>query len=178
RAQDRGPAARPRARKERYRADRGRRGLVPEGDHRDARGEDRPRGRRARRRDRAPRGRRRREPGASGRDRAPHRTSAARAAPGAVHGQRRDDRRCGVLRPPPSRDRDPGRGPQRHEARMTRLEDAIEAARVGATWLGLVSGTLKPWLAFTRGLVVCRAGLTELRWMQQVAERLQKAYAE
>ena len=48
----------------------------------------------------------------------------------------------------------------------------------GATWLGLVSGTLKPWLAFTRGLVVCRAGLTELRWMQQVAERLQKAYAE
>src|SRR5207245_1738032 len=33
----------------------------------------------------------------------------------------------------------------------------------GATWLGLVSGTLKPWLAFTRGLVVCRAGLTELR---------------
>ena len=38
--------------------------------------------------------------------------------------------------------------------------------------------TLKPWLAFTRGLVVCRAGLTELRWMQQVAERLQKAYAE
>jgi hypothetical protein len=48
----------------------------------------------------------------------------------------------------------------------------------GATWLGLVSGTLKPWLAFTRGMVVCRAGLTELRWMQQVAERLQKAYAE
>jgi hypothetical protein len=48
----------------------------------------------------------------------------------------------------------------------------------GATWLGLVSGTLRPWLAFTRGMVVCRAGLTELRWMQQVAERLQKAYAE
>ena len=48
----------------------------------------------------------------------------------------------------------------------------------GATWLGLASGTLKPWLAFTRGMVVCRAGLTELRWMQQVAERLQKAYAE
>ena len=47
-----------------------------------------------------------------------------------------------------------------------------------ATWLGLLSGTLKPWLAFTRGMVVCRAGLTELRWMQQVAERLQKAYAE
>ncbi len=48
----------------------------------------------------------------------------------------------------------------------------------GATWLGLVSGTLKPWLAFTRGMVVARAGLTELRWLQQVAERLQKAYAE
>ncbi len=47
-----------------------------------------------------------------------------------------------------------------------------------ATWLGLLGGTLKPWLAFTRGMVVCRAGLTELRWMQQVAERLQKAYAE
>ncbi len=46
----------------------------------------------------------------------------------------------------------------------------------GATWLGLVSGTLKPWLAFTRGMVVARAGLTELRWLQQVAERLQKAY--
>lgn len=48
----------------------------------------------------------------------------------------------------------------------------------GATWLGLVSGTLKPWLAFTRGMVVARAGLAELRWLQQVAERLQKAYAE
>ena len=47
-----------------------------------------------------------------------------------------------------------------------------------ATWLGLVSGTLKPWLAFTRGLVVARAGLGELRWMQQVAERLQSAYRE
>jgi hypothetical protein len=45
-----------------------------------------------------------------------------------------------------------------------------------ATWLGLVSGTLKPWLAFTRGMVIARAGLTELRWLQQVAERLQKAY--
>jgi len=45
-----------------------------------------------------------------------------------------------------------------------------------ATWLGLVSGTLKPWLAFTRGMVVARAGLTELRWLQQVAESLQKAY--
>ncbi|HYK97599.1 MAG TPA: hypothetical protein VEU77_04325 [Candidatus Acidoferrales bacterium] len=48
----------------------------------------------------------------------------------------------------------------------------------GATWLGLVSGTLKPWLAFTRGMVVARAGLTELRWLQQVAERLQKSYGE
>jgi hypothetical protein len=47
-----------------------------------------------------------------------------------------------------------------------------------ATWLGLLGGTLKPWLAFTRGMVICRAGLTELRWLQQVAERLQKAYAE
>jgi hypothetical protein len=46
-----------------------------------------------------------------------------------------------------------------------------------ATWLGLLGGTLKPWLAFTRGMVVCRAGLTELRWMQQVAERLQQAYS-
>jgi hypothetical protein len=46
----------------------------------------------------------------------------------------------------------------------------------GATWLGLLGGTLKPWLAFTRGLVICRAGLTELRWMQTVAERLQRGY--
>ncbi len=46
------------------------------------------------------------------------------------------------------------------------------------TWLGLLGGTLKPWLAFTRGLVVCRAGLTELRWLQQVAERLQRGYQE
>ncbi len=44
------------------------------------------------------------------------------------------------------------------------------------TWLGLMAGTLKPWLAFTRGLVVCRAGISELRWLQQVAERLQRAY--
>lgn len=51
----------------------------------------------------------------------------------------------------------------------------VDAA--AATWLGLMSGTLKPWLAFTRGLVVCRAGLNELRWLQQVAERLQAAYA-
>ncbi len=47
----------------------------------------------------------------------------------------------------------------------------------GATWLGLIGGTLRPWLAFTRGLVVCRAGLNELRWIQTVAERLQRGYA-
>ena len=47
-----------------------------------------------------------------------------------------------------------------------------------ATWLGLLGGTLKPWLAFTRGLVICRAGLTELRWLQQTAERLQRGYAD
>ncbi len=45
-----------------------------------------------------------------------------------------------------------------------------------ATWLGLIGGTLRPWLAFTRGLVVCRAGLNELRWIQSVAERLQRGY--
>lgn len=47
-----------------------------------------------------------------------------------------------------------------------------------ATWLGLLGGTLRPWLAFTRGLVVCRAGLTELRWMQTIAERLQRGYED
>ena len=52
----------------------------------------------------------------------------------------------------------------------------VDAA--SATWLGLMAGTLKPWLAFTRGLVVCRAGLNELRWLQQVAERIQRAYRE
>jgi hypothetical protein len=50
----------------------------------------------------------------------------------------------------------------------------VDAA--AATWLGLIGGTLKPWLAFTRGLVVCRAGLNELRWIQTVAERLQRGY--
>ena len=50
----------------------------------------------------------------------------------------------------------------------------VDAA--SATWLGLLGGSLKPWLAFTRGMVVCRAGLTELRWMQTVAERLQRGY--
>jgi hypothetical protein len=47
-----------------------------------------------------------------------------------------------------------------------------------ATWLGLLGGTLKPWLAFTRGMVIARAGITELRWMQQTAERLQRGYEE
>jgi hypothetical protein len=47
-----------------------------------------------------------------------------------------------------------------------------------AVWLGLLGGTLKPWLAFTRGQVVCRAGISELRWLQQVAERLQRGYAD
>ncbi|HEY8808236.1 MAG TPA: hypothetical protein VIN70_11720 [Candidatus Limnocylindria bacterium] len=47
-----------------------------------------------------------------------------------------------------------------------------------ATWLGLLGGTLKPWLAFTRGLVIARAGIIELRWMQQTAERLQRGYEE
>ena len=47
-----------------------------------------------------------------------------------------------------------------------------------ATWLGLLGGALKPWLAFTRGMVIARAGITELRWMQQTAERLQRGYEE
>jgi hypothetical protein len=47
-----------------------------------------------------------------------------------------------------------------------------------ATWLGLLGGTLKPWLAFTRGMVIARAGITELRWMQQTAERLQRGYED
>lgn len=50
----------------------------------------------------------------------------------------------------------------------------VDAA--AATWLGLLGGTLRPWLAFTRGLVVCRAGISELRWIQSVAERLQRGY--
>jgi hypothetical protein len=52
----------------------------------------------------------------------------------------------------------------------------VDAA--SAVWLGLLGGTLKPWLAFTRGQVVCRAGISELRWLQQTAERLQRGYAE
>lgn len=51
----------------------------------------------------------------------------------------------------------------------------VDAA--AATWLGLMAGTLKPWLAFTRGLVVARAGISELRWLQTVAERIQRGYA-
>jgi hypothetical protein len=47
-----------------------------------------------------------------------------------------------------------------------------------ATWLGLLGGTLKPWLAFTRGMVIARAGIIELRWMQQTAERLQRGYED
>src|SRR5207237_765276 len=47
-----------------------------------------------------------------------------------------------------------------------------------ATWLGLMAGTIKPWLAFTRGLIACRAGLNELRWLQQVAERMQQGYLQ
>lgn len=51
----------------------------------------------------------------------------------------------------------------------------VDAA--SAVWLGLLGGTLRPWLAFTRGQVVCRAGISELRWLQQLAERLQHGYA-
>ena len=52
----------------------------------------------------------------------------------------------------------------------------VDASAV--TWLGLMGGTLKPWLAFTRGMVIVRAGVNEIRWLQQVAERLQQAYAD
>ena len=52
----------------------------------------------------------------------------------------------------------------------------VDASSV--VWLGLLGGALKPWLAFTRGQVVCRAGISELRWLQQVAERLQRGYAD
>lgn len=71
---------------------------------------------------------------------------------------------------------------QAGEGRLSieRAETRGKGPKVDATsavWLGLMAGTIKPWLAFTRGLVVCRAGLNELRWLQQVAERLQSAYA-
>ena len=70
----------------------------------------------------------------------------------------------GVVRAEAAEIKDKGKGPR------------VDAT--AATWLGLVSGTLRPWLAFTRGMVVPRAGVAELRWLQQVAERLQKAYSE
>jgi hypothetical protein len=68
----------------------------------------------------------------------------------------------GIVRAEPAEPKDKGKGPK------------VDAT--AATWLGLVSGTLKPWLAFTRGMVIPRAGMSELRWLQQVAERLQDAY--
>jgi hypothetical protein len=68
----------------------------------------------------------------------------------------------GALRADAADPKDKGKGPK------------VDAT--GATWLGLVSGTLRPWLAFTRGMVIPRAGVAELRWLQQVAERLQDAY--
>ena len=63
-------------------------------------------------------------------------------------------------------------------ARAERRGPGPKVDATSATWLGLMGGTLKPWLAFTRGLVVCRAGLNELRWLQQVAERMQQGYAQ
>lgn len=63
-------------------------------------------------------------------------------------------------------------------ARADRRGPGPKVDASSATWLGLMAGTLRPWLAFTRGLVVCRAGLTELRWLQQVAERMQRGYAQ
>ena len=63
-------------------------------------------------------------------------------------------------------------------ARADRRGPGPKVDATSATWLGLMGGTLKPWLAFTRGLVVCRAGLNELRWLQQVAERMQQGYAQ
>jgi hypothetical protein len=68
-----------------------------------------------------------------------------------------------------------GEGRLRAEAADTRGKGPKVDA-TAATWLGLIGGTLRPWLAFTRGLVVCRAGLNELRWIQTVAERLQRGY--
>jgi hypothetical protein len=69
-------------------------------------------------------------------------------------------------------------GDARLNASLAGTEKAPKVDATAATWLGLLGGTLKPWLAFTRGLVVCRAGITELRWMQQTAERLQRGYEE
>ena len=65
----------------------------------------------------------------------------------------------------------PARRGGRHEGQGTEgRRDERDLARSARR------GTLKPWLAFTRGMVIARAGLIELRWLQQVAERLQKAY--
>ena len=50
---------------------------------------------------------------------------------------------------------------ERRDHRRIVLEDRLQAEQ---------------GLAARRGMVVARAGLTELRWLQQVAERLQKAY--
>jgi len=69
-------------------------------------------------------------------------------------------------------------GDGRLSAHVASNEKAPKVDATAATWLGLLGGTLKPWLAFTRGMVVALAGLTELRWMQQTAERLQRGYDE
>lgn len=69
-------------------------------------------------------------------------------------------------------------GDARLSASLAGDQKAPKVDATAATWLGLLGGTLKPWLAFTRGMVVARAGLTELRWMQQAAERLQRGYEE
>jgi hypothetical protein len=69
-------------------------------------------------------------------------------------------------------------GDGRLTAALAGTEKAPKVDATAATWLGLLGGTLKPWLAFTRGMVIARAGLTELRWMQQTAERLQRGYDE
>lgn len=70
--------------------------------------------------------------------------------------------------------------PKRTLAPRAPTEPKEKLPKVDATsavWLGLLGGTLKPWLAFTRGQVVCRAGISELRWLQLLAERLQRGYA-
>jgi hypothetical protein len=69
-------------------------------------------------------------------------------------------------------------GDGRLMASLASNERAPKVDATAATWLGLLGGTLKPWLAFTRGMVIARAGISELRWMQQAAERLQRGYEE
>jgi hypothetical protein len=69
-------------------------------------------------------------------------------------------------------------GDGRLMASLANNEKAPKVDATAATWLGLLGGTLKPWLAFTRGMVIARAGISELRWMQQAAERLQRGYEE